>query len=118
MSLGSYLRSLRETLSLTLRAVEKETGISNAFLSQLESGKVKQPSPIILYKLAKVYQVSYEELMEGAGYPVPSNHSGTMQSPPIIFNRLGNITKEEEQELLDYLAYIRSRARRRNKINK
>ena len=62
--LGKYLKNLRDASRLSLRAVEKETGISNAMLSQLESGRVKQPSPIFLYKLAELYGIPYEVLME------------------------------------------------------
>ena len=43
--LGTYLKHARMTSGLTLRAVERETGISNGYLSQLESGRVRRPSP-------------------------------------------------------------------------
>jgi transcriptional regulator with XRE-family HTH domain len=71
---GTYIKALREAKNLTLREVEKQTEISNAYLSQLETGKVKQPSPLNLYKLAQLYDVSYETLMEKVGYPVPQKH--------------------------------------------
>ena len=48
--LGTFLASARNKLDLTLRAVEEETGISNAYLSQLEHGKIKTPAPQNLYK--------------------------------------------------------------------
>ena len=53
---------------MTLRAVEEETGISNAYLSQLENGAVKRPRPHILHTLADFYVVPYEDLMSAAGY--------------------------------------------------
>lgn len=34
----------RKALKLTLREVEEATKISNAYLSQLENGKIKKPS--------------------------------------------------------------------------
>ena len=73
-TLGTYLKSLRDAKGLSLRDVEELSGISNAFVSQLESGKVKHPSPIKLYKLAEIYGAPYEALMERAGYPVPENN--------------------------------------------
>jgi transcriptional regulator with XRE-family HTH domain len=114
--LGPCLRALRETMGLSLRAVEERAGISNAFLSQLESGRVKHPSPFILYKLANTYGVPYEALMEHAGYPMPatSEQPSLPQSPKRIFHRIGDdITDEEEEALLDYLAFIRSRNKKR-----
>jgi transcriptional regulator with XRE-family HTH domain len=111
--LGSYLRSLREANSLTLREVEKRTGISNPMLSQLESGRVKQPSPVFLYKLAEVYGVPYETLMEKAGYPVPRGAKHTPAKPAGPFYRLGPLSEEEEEALLEYLTFLRTRSNRR-----
>lgn len=36
-------REMRKAKGLTLREVEETTGISNAYLSQLETGKIKSP---------------------------------------------------------------------------
>ena len=107
---GSYFKALREAKSLTLREVEKQTGISNAYLSQLETGKVKQPSPLNLHKLAQLYEVLYETLMEKVGYPVPQNVKRLMTREAITAHgRLGALSEEEELELLDYLKFIRNR---------
>ena len=110
--IGIYLKSLRDTRGLSLRGVEGKTGVSNAVLSQIESGQVKRPSPNTLYKLAELYGVPYDDLMDRAGYPMPSRKAGVEQSTQAVFNRLGTITKDEEQELLDYLAFLRSRTKR------
>ena len=108
ITLGAYLKSLRNARGFSLREVEEKSGISNPFLSQLESGKVKQPSPVMLYKLAEVYGAPYEALMERAGHPVP--HSS--DAPPKALHRLGQISDEEEEALLEYLSFLRSRTRR------
>src|ERR1043166_9811260 len=69
--LGNYLRAGREGKGLTLRAVEEATGISNAYLSQVEGGKIKNPSPVDLRKLCELYDLEYALAMEYAGYPLP-----------------------------------------------
>lgn len=113
-SLGIFLASARNKLEMTLRAVEEATGISNAYLSQLEHGKIKMPAPQNLYKLAELYQVPYELLMELAGYPVPKSQFGESQFPIDAFAaRIGTVTEEEEEALIEYLQFIRSRKRRR-----
>jgi len=114
MTLGKYLRSLRDAAGLTLRAVEEKTGVSNAFLSQLESGKVKQPSPVALYKLAEAYGVTYGTLMEYAGYPVPDTPVDDVATNG-PFHRLGRLTEQEEQFLLEYLTFLRSRSDKRRR---
>jgi len=112
--LGSYLKALRDNQGLSLRDVQSKTDISNAFLSQLESGKIKNPSPTILYKLSILYSVPYENLMELSGYPVPVA-SEPLKDAGTVFHRFGAITREEEEQLLDYLGFIRSRSRRGKK---
>lgn len=46
----------REKSGLTLREVEEQTGISNAYLSQLENGKIKKPSYNTVETLDKLYK--------------------------------------------------------------
>jgi HTH-type transcriptional regulator, competence development regulator len=104
--LSQYLSDLRAAKGLKLREVEEATGreVSNAYLSQIENGKIKQPSPNILYSLAEVYGVSYESLMEKAGYIVPSGKGKKVPKCSI-----DDLTSEEEEELLKYLAFYRTR---------
>jgi len=107
---GGYFKALRESKQLTLREVEKATDVSNAYLSQLESGKIKQPSPLTLHKLALFYGVSYELLMEKVGYPIQQKKKKSEKTDvnPAAY-RIGEITEDEEVELLNYLKFIRSR---------
>ncbi len=66
--LGQNLRQFRMLKGLSLRDVEDSVGVSNAYLSQLERGHAKNPSPRKLELLAKEYSVSYSELLRLAGY--------------------------------------------------
>jgi transcriptional regulator with XRE-family HTH domain len=110
--LGSLLADLRRAKGYTLREVEEETekAVSNAYLSQLENGRVKKPSPNVLRCLAEVYTVSYELLMEKAGYLLPSDGGSGPQKRRAIFS-IDDLTAEEEEELLKYLAFLRWRSR-------
>src|SRR5262245_51371598 len=67
--LGKTLTMARERKALTLREVERITGVSNAYLSQLENDRIKAPSPNVLHKLAGLYDLPYAALMLQAGYP-------------------------------------------------
>jgi transcriptional regulator with XRE-family HTH domain len=116
--LGDYLSSIRTAKRLTLREVEEAThhAISNAYLSQLEHGRISNPSPNILHSLAVVYGVPYEVLMEKAGYIVTtSDRSGDEKHGRIATFAGENLTPEEEDALLEYLAFLRSRKKRREK---
>ena len=81
--LGGLLADLRTARGLSLREVEAATdgAVSNAYLSQLENGKIKKPSPNVLHSLAQVYAVPYEALMEKAGYLLPSKNEGRRAGP-------------------------------------
>jgi len=65
---GSYLRGLRRSRGLSLKKVERDAGVSNAYLSQIERGLRKPPHPEILKRLAKVYDVPPNDLLIAAGY--------------------------------------------------
>jgi HTH-type transcriptional regulator, competence development regulator len=109
--LGGLLADLRTAKGFTLRQVEEATdnAVSNAYLSQLEKGKVQKPSPNVLHSLAEVYAVPYESLMEKAGYLLPSGSGGGGRRRRLAAFAIDDLTAEEEEELLKYLAFIRSR---------
>ena len=111
MSLGDYLRNLRDTRRMTLREVEQASGVSNAYLSQLENGKLKRPSPHILHKLSGVFGIPYERLMEKAGYldPKPLGGKKSRRRGRLPTFAPEDLTPGEEEELLRYLAFLRSR---------
>lgn len=115
--LGTFFREARKAEKATLRFVEQQTGISNAYLSQLENGKIRQPSPTLLHKLCELYDVSYAKAMNLAGYPLPNEPEVTNEpidtSSPGLFNRFGDITADEEKKLAEYLEFLRSKPRRR-----
>jgi transcriptional regulator with XRE-family HTH domain len=108
-ALGGLLADLRAARRLSLRAVEDATHqqVSNAYLSQLETGKIRKPSPHVFNRLAEVYAVPYELLMEKAGY-LPPSEEGTRRKRSGSF-AIDDLTADEEGELLHYLAFIRSR---------
>lgn len=113
--LGTYLARVRKDLGLSLRTVEAETDVSNAYLSQLETGKIKTPSPTVLHTLALRYEVAYERLMALAGYPVPGNAPDDPNARSLdLAARLGDVSPEEEEALVDFLGLIRKRQRGRS----
>jgi len=107
-TLGQFLRMIRERKNLSLRAVESASGVSNAYLSQLESDKIKQPSPVVLHKLSGVFEISYTRLLALAGYPVPDATS-SLGDDVGIAARIGQVSTEEEDALVEYLEFLRAR---------
>jgi len=74
MTLGEYIKKLREQKKKTLRQVELETkefetNISNAHLSQIEKGVIEKPSLDLLKTLSIYFEVKLSYLESLAGYP-------------------------------------------------
>jgi transcriptional regulator with XRE-family HTH domain len=66
---GNYLKELRARKGVSLKKVEEATGISNAYLSQLETGVRRRiPTSKRLNALADYYNVSILQLLQKAGY--------------------------------------------------
>lgn len=119
--LGQYLWTLRKAADMTLREVEEASDrkVSNAYLSQLETGRIPSPSPAILHEISTVYEArlpknasvtcSYERMMELAGHIRPSTHAQAKKSSRLATFAAEQLTPEEEDELLKYLAFIRMR---------
>jgi transcriptional regulator with XRE-family HTH domain len=112
-SLGQYLANIRTTKRMSLREVEEACNgvVSNAYLSQLEHDKIGKPSPNILHALAAAYAVPYATLMGKAGYiadaDTPKMKAGRHAQVPTFAT--DDLTAEEEEALLEYLAFLRSR---------
>jgi transcriptional regulator with XRE-family HTH domain len=114
LTLGQYLASIRADRKLTLRQVEEATDneVSNAYLSQIENDKIKQPSPNVLHALSEIYSIDYERLMEMAGHITPSKSRGQDQRHGRIATFANHhLTPEEESALIDYLQFIRRKRR-------
>lgn len=107
-TLGEGLKIAREMRKLSLRDVEEATGISNAYLSQLENDKVKKPSPHFLHKLSTLYCIDYELLMEAAGYVHRKQKDGPKTLAGAALRGLEAMTPQEEEQVAKYLAFLRS----------
>lgn len=110
-SLGTALKEARELISLTLRQVEEASGISNAYLSQLENDKIKKPSASVLYKLGSLYKIELNTLLSLAGIIEKSTEAGKSDSSEWE-KRIAFYTEElsddQKQKILEYIRFIKN----------
>jgi HTH-type transcriptional regulator, competence development regulator len=110
VNLSKTLQDIRKMRGHSLRQVEEGTGISNAYLSQLERGDASKPSPDKLQALAEFYQVPYTDLMREAGYLEKAGESGRApESTGAIQAALMStkLTPEEEEAVVKYIQFLR-----------
>ena len=105
MTLGQALKEGRQRKDMTLREVERATGISNGYLSLLESDAVRSPSPNHLHKLAGVYGIGYSFLMKLAGYQVPAT---TTVTTPAELGEMEDLTEGEWAQVRNFAQFLRS----------
>lgn len=56
------LKFARKIKGLSCRDVEESTGISSAYVNQIENGKIKDPSYFKMIKLLRVYNLEYGDI--------------------------------------------------------
>jgi transcriptional regulator with XRE-family HTH domain len=111
-SIGAALRQARSVRGLTVVDAARAAMISPAYLSRLESDIVKKPSPHVLHQLSEALGIPYAGLMRLSGYRVPG-HPDEQATSTVTAALFGDITDDERDELLEYLAWYRARRRAR-----
>lgn len=109
-SFGAVLKQAREVRALSALDAARAAGISAAYLNKLENDAVKKPSPHVLHQLSEALTVPYAELMRLNGYRVPGTPSEN-SSATLGAAFFADLTDDEREELLEYLAWYRSRRR-------
>ena len=108
--LGVVLKAARERLGLSLRAVERQTGIKNAHLSQIENGTITKPEMAMLWELASLYGLDYTKLLRLAGYSNGQDPSGReRQRMSVAMRAMGELTPREQTDALQYMARLKAR---------
>lgn len=67
IELGEFLKEKREKCEISLREVEKLTGLGYSHLCMVEKGR-RNVSPALLKNLARIYNADYLDFYEKAGY--------------------------------------------------
>lgn len=63
MTIGDNIRKISKKKSITMYRIAKDGKVSNSYLSEIVSNKRTNPSILIIKKIAKVLEVSVEELV-------------------------------------------------------
>lgn len=110
LSIGSVLKQARDVRELSGVDAARAANISPAYLSKLENDAVKRPSPHVLHQLSEALGLPYADLMRLCGYRVPGD-AGPADGQAVGAALFTDLTDDERDELLEYLAWYRARRR-------
>jgi HTH-type transcriptional regulator, competence development regulator len=111
-TIGAVLRQAREVRQLSAGDAARAARISPAYLNRLENDAVKKPSPQVLHQLSEALAVPYADLLSLSGYRLPAEPERDT-SRSIGAALFSDLSDDEREELLEYLAWYRARNRSR-----
>ena len=100
-ALGQALRDARSARGLSLDAVSRAAKISQGYLHKLEAGRVMNPSPRVLLRLAGVLGIAYGRLMELAEYVMPDEPTGAPMTATPTNQELARLLEAVLRELAE-----------------
>ncbi len=107
-TLGGELRSAREARALSLREVERQTGVHNAHHSQIETDSISRPDLAILWELSTFYKIDYAKLMRLAGYTAHRAANGhEKEQLSVAFRTMGELSPQERKKTLAFMADLK-----------
>lgn len=108
--LGAVLRAARGRAGLSLRDVERRTGLRNAHVSQVETGAIAKPEMAMLWELAALYGLDFTELLSLAGHAGTGESSGRQRRRmSVALRAMGELSPSEQADALRYMAELKRR---------
>jgi len=95
---GERLAQVRKQRGESLRDIERRSELNNGYLSQLENGKIVHPSPSILQKVSKGYELRFEDLLQWAGY-VPGPEDPVSPKQAVALSTVSALGEPSDEEL-------------------
>jgi len=71
VTLGEYIREARENRNISARGLSAELHMHQSYISRVEAGVFRQPSPEKLQHIAEYLELDYDDLCALAGYQAP-----------------------------------------------
>lgn len=109
-TLGSVVKRARADSAMSLREVERRTGVRSGHLSQIETDTIGKPEMAILWELAALYGLDFTRLLSLAGYGTGQETSGRQrQRMTVALRALSELSPGEQADALRYMAELRGR---------
>ncbi|WP_281782769.1 helix-turn-helix domain-containing protein [Veillonella parvula] len=119
--IGERIKTIRKQKGITLADLGARLGISESNMQRYESGKIASVSIDFINRLAPILEVKPEWLIGWDKEPTPqgyyidsetaeyAEYLRTRPSARLLFSASRGISKEEMQEAVNYIEFIKSR---------
>ena len=119
--IGERIKTIRKQKGITLADLGARLGISETNMQRYESGKIASVSIDFINRLAPILEVKPEWLIGWDKEPTPqgyyidsetaeyAEYLRTRPSARLLFSASRGISKEEMQEAVNYIEFIKSR---------
>ena len=109
-TLGETLKEARTAAKLSLRDVERRTGVRSGHLSQIETNVIARPEMAILWELAATYGVDFGRLLALAGYAGAGDMSARQrQRMTVALRAMSELSPADQAEALRFMAELKAR---------
>jgi transcriptional regulator with XRE-family HTH domain len=99
ITLGSYLRSQREIVELSIRELARLSSVPASYITEIEGGKKTHPSAEILQKLAYVLEIDTADLFAFIGVTQPQGLPSVAPYLRAKYKLSGDALCEAERQL-------------------
>jgi transcriptional regulator with XRE-family HTH domain len=112
MALADKVKELRKRLGWNQATLAQKSGITQATISRIESGKVTQPMMGQLHKLADALGVTIDYLV-GDSIQVSFNDLSKDKQAQIVFRGWGKLSAKGRQQLADFAHFLEQQEEKR-----
>jgi transcriptional regulator with XRE-family HTH domain len=109
MDLASKIRVKREELGLTQAELAKKTGLTQATISRLESGEVRQLKSEAIKSLARALGVSLDFLMGDKSRMDFDETLKSNENAQVIFRGFEKLSEEKRKQLREFVEFLLKR---------
>jgi transcriptional regulator with XRE-family HTH domain len=112
-SFGEWMREARKRVPLTLAQAGHEAGVSESYVSKIESG-AKMPSGDVLVLLAQAYGLPPDRVLMRAGKMTPEGLHAAARRPPFdeFVRQDPNLSGEQKRQLVSLYSLFTGRSGR------
>ena len=102
VTLGAYIRQAREKHNISARRLSADLHMHPSYISRVEAGNFKQPSPEKLQRIAERLGLDYSNLCALAGYQVPG-----LPGLPAYLRLKYDMSDEDARRISEYFELLR-----------